>query len=442
MTFTVDKFFFESVNKDKFQYEKNLKYIRKRNLKNHFHVKSEDENLYNWLLNKFNPLKNKNECKHLGYINDNVYIVHNPVDLPDAPENWDILCVNGEILEYDYSNSNGFWVKCVMKNSNTFVINYDKLLYVLSVFCEFGKIKNPEQSFFEFLSRKLNVYVITQYFFTENLNNSVEKDKTKNADLTEYYKSNEQLMDKLNCKTTSVLNFAPKNYVLSGFPKISFIIPLNNYVNFHHTILLLNQLNYLNYEIIVVDYLNYEKKVKELLKSQASKIRLIQIDPVDYTKKYGDLKDKKIPFGFILNSAIKCCSGDIIFPFFPNRHYNIDKVEELIKNYLFSNKECFIGKNFKSFNLKDGLIYNYKDKNTCLSNFFFTTKFWLSYTFDESCDNEKTLIYKFIKDRLNMVCFYNSSEWCYFLDNLEQAEKGDYCDFSNFHIDSLKMVTL
>jgi hypothetical protein len=77
-----------------------------------------------------------------------------------------------------------------------------------------------------------------------------------------------------------------------------------------------------------------------------------------------------------------------------------------------------------------------------LSNFFFTTKFWLSYTFDESCDNEKTLIYKFIKDRLNMVCFYNSSEWCYFLDNLEQAEKGDYCDFSNFHIDSLKMVTL
>ncbi len=442
MTFTVDKFFFESVNKDKNQFEKTLKYIRKKNLKNHFHVKKEDENLYNWLLSNFNVLKGKNDLKHLGYINDNVYIVHNPVNLPDAPDDWDILCVNGEILEYDYSKSNGFWVKSVMKNSNTFVINYEKLIYVLSVFCEYGKIKNKEQSFFEFLSRKLSVYVITQYYFTENLNNSVEKDKTKNKDLTEYYKSNEDLMDTIKFEVKSALQFAPKNYTLSGYPKISFIIPLNNHVNFYHTILLLNQLNYLNYEIVVVDYLNNEKKVKELLKSQASKIRLIQINPVDYTKKYGDLKDKKIPMGFLLNSAIKCCNSDLIFPIFPDRHYNIHIVEDLIKNYLFSNKECFIGKNFKSYNLNDGLIYDYKEKNICLSTFFFTSKFWLSYTFDESCDNEKTLIYKFIKDRLNLVCFYNSSEWCYFLNNVENAENGESNNFSQFHIDSLKMATL
>ena len=363
MTFYVDKMFVDNVNKEnQTAYNKILKYVKKKDLQNIFYMPKENETFFKWLLSNVNT-----KTKSLGYINDNVYIVHNPVNLPQAPKDWDILCVNGEILQYDFfdENNNIYWIRSILKNSNTFIINSEKLLNILTTVQIIKRNGENEKTFFEELSSKLKTFVITQYFLTENLDNSIEKDKTKtkNKDYSEYYKENSLLMDKVVEKSTiNKLNFAPTDYVMTGFPKISFIIPLDNYVNFFHNFLLTSQLNYLNFEIIVIDYLDYEKKVKHLLKLHASKIRFIQISPVDYSKQYGNLKDKKIPLGFIFNSAIKSCTGDIIFPFFPDRHYNIESVENIVKNYLFSGKECFIGKNLKKYNLNDGLIYD-NEKN-------------------------------------------------------------------------------
>lgn len=442
MTFYVDQMYVDNVNKEnQSAYNKILKYVKKKELHNNFYTPKENETFMKWLFSNINT-----KTKSLGYINDNVYIVHNPINLPQAPKDWDILCVNGEILKYDFSDENNsiYWVRSVLRNSNTFIINSEKLLSILTTVQIIKRNIDSEKTFFEILSTKLKTFIITQYFFTENIDNSVEKDKTisKNKDYSEYYKANSLLMDKsIENININQLNFAPKDYVMTGFPKISFIIPLDNYVNFFHNFLLTSQLNYLNFEIIVVDYLNYEKKVKHLLKLHASKVRFIQISPIEYSKKYGNLKDKKIPLGFIFNSAVKSCQGEIIFPFFPDKHYNIENVENLVKNYLFSGKECFIGKNLKKYNLKDGLVYN-SDKNISLSNMFFTQKFWLSYTFDESCDDEKTLIYKFIKDRLNTICFYDSLEWCFDIFSSTEETNGQEIKLSDIHLNSFKLFIL
>ena len=73
---------------------------------------------------------------------------------------------------------------------------------------------------------------------------------------------------------------------------------------------------------------------------------------------------------------------------------------------------------------------------------FFSQKFWLCYPFDESCDDEKTMIYKFIKDRLNLVHFYNSSEWCYHVENTKKEEVGGESKLSDIHVNSLGVFTL
>ena len=441
MTFCIDKLYVENLHTDKFYFERIVKYARKKNLTANFYIPKAEENFYNWLLNCA-----KKPHGHLGYINDNVYIVHNPLNLPDAPKDWDILCVNGEVSSYDFSdeNNNVYWVRSRLKNSNTFIINGEKLLNILTVFQMIMIDSRNKSSFFERLSSQLKTFVITQYFFTENTSTSVEKDKTKskNKDWTEYYAENSKFMDKLMVSHPAApLDYAPKDYVLTGYPKISFVIPLYNFANFHHNFLLLSQLNYLNYDIIVVDFMGYEKKVKHLLKAHANRVRLIEINGVDYSKKYGEI-NKKIPLGFIFNSAIKSCKADVIFPFFPDRHYNIQEVERLVVNYLFSKKECFIGKDLKSYNVSDNKIYNYTQRDLCLSNMFFSQKFWLCYPFDESCDDEKTMIYKFIKDRLNLVHFYNSSEWCYHVENTKKEEVGGESKLSDIHVNSLGVFTL
>lgn len=443
MTFNINKMYVDSIHKDKTAFNRIVKYSRKKDLDDCFYIPKEHESFFKWLLSNVNS---KSKYKHLGYINDNVFIVHNPTNLPQAPENWDILCVNGEILQYDFSDkdNNIYWVRSILKNSNTFIINSDRLLEILTTMQIVSRSVDQDRSFFEVLSEKLKTFVITQYSFTENYSNSVEKDKTnsKNKDYTNYYKLNTELMDKvIDSIPVNSLDFAPKDYVLTAFPKISFIVPLTNYANFHHNFLLLSQLNYLNYEIIVIDYLKYEKHVKHLLKLHANKVRFIEINPVDYSKKYGDLKDKKIPLGFMFNSAVKSSQGDIIFPFFPDKHYNIENVESLVKNYLFSGKECFIGKNLKNYNVKDGLVYDSLE-NFSFSNMFFTQKFWLTYTFDESCNDEKTLVYKVIKDRLNTVGFYESSEWCFNIISSESNSDGKKIDLSDIHLNSLKVFTL
>lgn len=443
MTFNIDKMYVDCIHKDRIAFNRIVKYSRKKDLSNHFYIPKENESFFKWLLSNVNS---KSKYKHLGYINDNVYIVHNPTNLPQAPENWDILCVNGEILQYDFSDkdNNIYWVRSTLKNSNTFIINSDRILEILTTMQIVSRSVDQERSFFEVLSEKLKTFVITQYFFTENYTNSIEKDKTnsKNKDYTNYHKLNSDLMNNvIDTAPVKSLDFAPPDYALTGFPKISFIIPLSSYANFHHNFLLLSQLNYLNYEIIVIDYLNYENNVKHLLKLHANKVRFIEINPVDYSKKYGDLKNKKIPLGFMLNSAVKSSQGDIIFPFFPDKHYNIENVEFLVKNYLFSNKECFIGKNLKNYNIKDGLVYDSLE-NFSFSNMFFSQKFWLTYTFDESCDDEKTLVYRFIKDRLNTVNFYESSNWCYNVISSDSISDGKKIDFSDIHLNSLNVFIL
>lgn len=438
MTFYVDKMYVDNQNTENLNsYNRILKYIKKKKLYNNFYIPKHDENFYNWLLSNINTKSNT-----LGYINDNVFINYNPINLPDAPNDWDILCLNGNILKYDFSdkNNNIYWVRSIIDSSNTFVINSKKLSSILTNIQIMQRNRNDNKSFFHDLSETLKTYVITQYFFTENIKNTVEnKTIIKNKNQSEYYNKNGEFLHNVIEQTElDNLNYAPKDYILKSFPKISFIIPLNNYVNFFHNFLLISEMNYINYEIIVIDYLNYEKKIKHILKLHSNKIKLLNVNAVDYSKKYGNLK---IPLGFIFNSAVKACQGDIIFPFYPDKHYMIENIEHLVKNHIFSEKECYIGKNLKEYNLSDNSIYN-SDNKVGLYNMFFTQNFWLSYTFDESCDDEKTLIYKFIKDRLNTVSFYDSSLWCLDVVKKPELKNGEKIFLSQRQIDSLDLFVL
>jgi hypothetical protein len=426
--FIVDHFYFSNLN---CRMEKVKKYFRKKKLLGHFDVQNHNIkgdlliDFYNWLIKKRDIKIRKNyDSKHLGYINDQIYLYHNPVKTPPPPADWDILCLSGEVLKYNYSyyQNNVYWCKADMNSSNTFVINFNNLD---SILIKIKKVldENKEYSLNTIFNLDFKTFIVTQYYFTQNYLNSVEKNKSnikdallRNALKTGYYKKTDELLNAVDgIKSISENEFKETFLKYKKFfsknknilPTVSFIVPLTDPNTFWFNVILFNTITYPKKEMIIVDFLDLESKIKRIIQND-TRFKLIKLS---IPKDRQEATNNKIPMGYIINSGIQCSNGGVIVSCFDKNYYNANNFDSLIYNFLISNKECFIGTKLATVNLLQNYNISEKSEKYNLSNFIFTKDFWKIYSFDELEDNQNSLIYNFIKDRKNLISFYPSQLW-------------------------------
>ena len=456
--FIVDCFYFENTGN---RMEKVKKYFRRKKLMGHFDVQENNnenaENLtsfYKWLL-KQRKTKKKTHSKHLGYINDQLYLYHNPVKTPPPPPEWDILCFNGNIEKYYYSDNknNVYWCKADVISSNTFVLNFDNIDAII----EKVKVCIEKQEFVpleKLFKLDFNIFIITQYYFTHNSVNSVEKNKSNIKDnllrdtlKIGYYKQTNEFLSKLR-NDCSIINYTEQdmadtfNKYNSYFnkhdnllPTVSFVVPLTDPNTFWFNIMLFNKVKYTKKEMIIVDYLDLESKIKRLIQKDA-RFKLIKLSIPEDRK----AKNDKIPMGYILNGAIQNAKDGIIVNCFDNNYYNEQNLNLIIVNFLMSNKECFIGSELFQLNLFNNKISK-KEQEYNLSNFIFTKDFWRMYSFDELEDNHNALMYNFIKDRKNLTAFYPSGLFnMQFVLKQNQLENETETKFTSKELECFKIM--
>lgn len=428
--FIVDSYYVDQINSS--NNSKFKKYIRRKRINGHFFIPKTPITFLNWLKTKLStiPINKKDNSSHIGYINDNIYFLHNPVKVPPPPKDWDILFFNGNVSKYEYSheNNNVYWCKGTITQSDNFVININKLFDIIS------KISINKDFNLEWITKNTNSFIITQYYFVDNIQTSVYKDLTKHNDYTtknnknsDYEKRTHSLLDKYMKTEIDVLKKIEKTEIKNHSTKISFITVIEDPNTFYHTILQYNLINYPNSEMIIIDYKNLEMKIKRLLKTNSERFKLVKVNNVDLKNKYSDTFGEHIPLGFLLNSSIQLCLGNIVIPLLDGYTYNIESLQDMINNFILSNKECFIGLNNSGFNLNKSSVSLKEKQHFSISNFIFTINFWKMNSFDELCSDTKTLIYKFIKDRKSLVRFYESSLWNFKFNfdkkSIEETEK-------------------
>ena len=426
--FIVDYFYFSNLNS---RMEKIKKYFRSKKLLGHFDIQNYNPkgdlliNFYNWLVKKNNTKikKNYSDSKHLGYINDQIYLYHNPVKIPPPPSDWDILCLNGQVSKYNYSDykNNVYWCNADIHSSDTFIINFNNLEAIISKI-KIVLDKNKQSELKSLFDLDLKTFIITQYYFTQNSLDSVEKNKSnikdallRNALKTGYYKNTDELLFKLNdikniSETefnetfTKYKRFFNKNNTL--LPTVSFIVPLTDPNTFWFNVILFNTITYPKKEMVIIDFLDLESKIKRIIQND-TRFKLIKLTiPKDRL----DLNNK-IPMGYVINSGVKCSTGGIMINCLNNNYYNANNFDSLIYNFLISNKECFIGTKLNKVNLLQNFNITENSEKYTLANFIFTKDFWKIHSFDELEDNQNALIYNFIKDRKNLISFYPSKLW-------------------------------
>jgi len=346
-----------------------------------------------------------NKDQNIGVLCDSNVLLKNITLLPPVPNEWDILCLESIVDKYNFSNdkSNIYWTSTDIQDSHNFVINKNSVKKVLQKLKQCKTWKNMIKQFNE-----MSVFTITQFFFSETLDNHVPfaTDIFQSKKVSQIEKEvmitersiafNKKLTEGISKRTVDMDSYmlhCQTEVPSSLLPNVSLICILQNKTRFFH---LLNTFLRINYpcdklELIIIDDQDLEKQVKDII-PQDKRIKLINI-----TQKNG--KGDTLPLGYKINIGVKYASHDICYHFLDSNCYYGSKFETLIKHYILSEKDivCSI----------DSGYYPNKSLEYCpdIGNVIYHKRIWNANCFEDYEDNVNVLLFKFLYFRYNCVSF-------------------------------------
>jgi hypothetical protein len=383
---------------------------------------NEVDNLLNSLYSALQLAKTRRVLM-CGVIFDTNVIIHDITYIPTTPSNYDILCLESEIISYKSSNESLlYWSKVNIKRCGNFIINgysIDKVLHIISA-------SKDMNEFFDKLNN-LMIFTITQHHFSEHIDNYVHDPLIINKKLTEEeiitYDSklaNEfyEKFNKLNLiGTVDLEKRVIKEELL---PSISLICPFSDKNQCFHAVLSFLKLDYPRelLELVIIDDTNSEK---ELHLPQDKRIKLLNINN---TKAPGS----PLPLGYKLNVGVKHASHNIILHWFDTNNYCVN-MRKLISHLVISNKSCIMS--------IDTCIYNknkhFKVKIPDISNCLYTKDFWRLCSFEDVSHNltiPSDLVYKWIFYRYKEISFIPFVYMSFKLPlNMKENIKTEECEF-------------
>jgi hypothetical protein len=322
----------------------------------------------------------------IGFITDQNALTHDINLLPPPPTEWDILCIEGQVDNYDFNDAKNtiYWCKSNVSLSRNIVVRYDSIDTIL------GLIKQKEvKTWSDFISNanSLDVFMITQYqLSTCSYENKIEL----------------QAVDfkPLITKFNDWYNLQSPESQYKVWPRISMLCVLKDPHRFYHTLNTFLRLRYPRdlLELVVVDDQDSDKKLKHMLPND-SRIKFVNI-----SKK--DAEDNYIiyPFGHKLNLGVKYATHDVICHMFDDHVYFPNKFDDLVKTYLLSNKEALISVDTAYFEHTSDAFKSVVESAPDLGNMMYTKKIWKVGCFEESSELSSTQLAKaFVANRVN--CF-------------------------------------
>lgn len=391
--------------------ENSIKLKRKFNKKYDFYknritIKSYINDFNNESLNLLsnylkNNTSNRDEQTMHGVITDDNKILSDILIMPKLPDNWDILCLQSDIKEYNFSNSsnNIYWTSSKISDTKNFVINGKSINKILNIIKE---CKNWEQ-FINQINTSLNLFTINDYQLSKNINANVN--------------SEEKLLLNENLLTNNfdeIFNNMTNVDKYKSLPSISLISVVSSNHAFFHTIYTFLKLYYPKekLELIIVTDDNIKLNEKSLPKDDRIKI-------INVTNK--NEKNQLLPIGYKLNSGIKYAKYNLISHFFDTNNYKIKHLFHLVKCYMSSKTDCILSIDTGILSKKSNNSFVKKQTDIC--NMFYRKDFWHACHFDNYIDNAIVLLNKFTyfrKQRLSYIPFMN---WSFKID--EDFSKND-----------------
>lgn len=401
-----------------------------------FDIKNYSDNLTKTIYNDIKlKLKYKKNIEYLGVITDNNVIIHNITRLPPQPKTWDILCCEADVSLHRYTSdlNNVYWCNTEINDSRHMILNLNSKNVLNSL-----KKMSKWDDFIKEINKTCKIFTITQHALSERVEKYIEhkqirvKDsKIKSEKINEYNKLckdellkvqkniNKLSIDQINLlsrdfdKYTNDLNYE-ENYNL--LPSVSIIcIPTTSDLFFH----LLHSFLKLDYpidklQLIIIDTSDLEKKIKRYL-PEDSRIKLINISQKTDKNKYTD-----IPLGYKLNIGCKYAENDLIFHMFDTNHYIISNFKTVIKTFIKLNKNDMLISYDTAYYINEKSYIN----DICsIKNMLYTKKFWEVTIFEETCNDEYVLLYKFLKNKISLV---TSIPFIYFsFDYISNNYNGD-----------------
>lgn len=371
-------------------------------------------------------IKQNKSTENICILTDQNIIVHNIQNLPEPPNDWDILTLQYDVKNYLFNNENIHWSKLKILNSNHFIIN-NKIINTL-----LEKLKTCK-SLSEFIPilNTFNLYGITQSFFSEKIDHYIHfpYDKynckktlqtEKNNILLNYSQTAFNKLKLLNINPldwNNTINYfdsklstktPSERYVI--LPSISIICIISDAPKFIHLLHTFLKLDYPmdKLELIVIDHLNIEKKLKNVIPND-KRIKIINIQ-----NKTTITDPKILPLGYLLNLGVKYASNNLIFNFFDTSIYFPETFRNIIKCYLLSGKDLLIGDHILQLNKQTNKCFKINTYN--ISNMLYSKKYWLTNMFQEIND-PNVILYKFISFRTNTISKIPSVFWSFQLHN-------------------------
>lgn len=391
----------------------------------------------------------------IGVLSDNSALTSNITIIPPPPTNWDILCLQSDIKEYNFddTHNNIYWCNTKISNSFNFIINRKNIEVILDIL----KISKDWTTFISLLNENCKVYSITQYQLSEDVNKYIrfpsdiymsktiqkhQKDVIMNNYLTSCMKFLENEKKLINTK--GLINLFNNKYNTWSdeqkwniFPNISLICILSDTKLFFNTLYTFLKLDYPRdkLELVIVDDQDSEKKLKSML-PEDKRIKIVNLTPKNKNS------EQKVPLGYKLNMGVKYSTHQVVYHFFDTDVHFINKFKDLVKLYITSNCNCILSYDY-GVNKKDSVVYNIP----YIGNMLYTKNWWKVCSYDDRQDNEIILLYNFIRNRLDCVSFIPFLEFgftplCKLSKNIEYEKmctvKTFPCSFEKLIVDSIK----
>lgn len=352
------------------------------------------------------------EC--VGVLCDTNVLLNNITRLPPPPIEWDVLCCESDVTNYNYNSphNNVYWCATSISDTHHFVINSKSIDAVIGIL----KQSKTWSSFILNLQKNLKLYTITQYYLSEpskrhhkvseeKLHSKTTSVEEKKQVVEEYGNvCNKELqkisntyinINQLGAKYDVVLSKVSKEESYKLLPKVSLICLLTSPERFFHTLHSFLKLDYPRdkLQLVVVDDTDAEKKLKHFL-PEDSRIKIINISKKD-NQEY-----VKLPVGYKLNTGVKYADNDIIFNFFDTHHYFVSQFRTLVKAFLVSGCDALLGGQTSYF-VNDEV--SAVDDVPSVANMLYNKNFWKVDAFDESYNESNIVLYNFIKNRQGCV---------------------------------------
>lgn len=336
-----------------------------------------------------------------GVITDDNKILQDILIIPKLPDDWDILCLQSDIKEYDFSNSNNniYWSFSKINDTKNFVINGKSINKILNII---KKCKTWED-FINETNTNAKIFTINDRQLSKSTN---IKSNTHNLNLL-----NENL---LTNKFDEIFNNMTNLDKYKSLPSISLISVVSDNHAFFHTIYTFLKLYYPKEKLQLIIVIDDNLKFNEKLLPKDDRINIINV-----TNK--NEKNQLLPLGYKLNAGIKYAKYNLISHFFDTNNYKIKHLFNLVKCYMSSKTDCILSIDTGILSKKSNNSFIKKIPDIC--NMFYRKEFWFACHFDNYIDDKVNLLNKFAYFRSNCLSYIPFMNWSFKID--EELNKHD-----------------